>query len=224
MNDALNSRGSQTREALLKAAARIFGQAGFDAASTRGIAQAAGANQAMIAYHFGGKEGLYRAVFEAIAADMEQALSSTLNSLADQFNDVLPDSAEMRRQARQAIEQLLFVMLEHLGREDAADWGRLVVREQQDPTPAFEILYEKFMGPILKLLSRLVTLASGGAIQGEAARLRAVFLVAQILVFIYAPAAASRYLGWRSFDRPQRDTVRKQLRQMVREQFLEMAS
>ncbi|MBN9445309.1 MAG: TetR family transcriptional regulator, partial [Bosea sp.] len=47
-----------TRQALIRAGLDLFGRNGFDATSTREIAQAAGVNSAGIAYHFGGKDGL----------------------------------------------------------------------------------------------------------------------------------------------------------------------
>ncbi len=60
-----------------------------------------------------------------------------------------------------------------------------------------------------------------GRLRGDEARLRAVLLVGQILVFIYAPAATGRYFGWGSFDVEKRDAVRRQLRQVVRAQLSE---
>lgn len=45
----------------MEAAAALFAELGYDGASTRKLGQAAGANIATIAYHFGGKEGLYHA-------------------------------------------------------------------------------------------------------------------------------------------------------------------
>ena len=54
-------RGDITREAFIQAAIEIFGRDGFHAASTRAIAERAGANQALIGYHFRGKLGLYKA-------------------------------------------------------------------------------------------------------------------------------------------------------------------
>src|SRR5579862_9588675 len=47
---------------LLEAAIDVFGRHGFDGASTRMLAKAAGVNLQAIPYHFGGKEGLYLAV------------------------------------------------------------------------------------------------------------------------------------------------------------------
>ena len=51
-----------TREALLSAGTSLFAERGFDGASVDAIAQRARVNKAMISYHFGGKDGLYRAI------------------------------------------------------------------------------------------------------------------------------------------------------------------
>ena len=52
--------GSQV--SILRAAAAEFGERGYDAARVDRIAAAAGANKAMIYYHFGSKRGLYLAI------------------------------------------------------------------------------------------------------------------------------------------------------------------
>jgi AcrR family transcriptional regulator len=52
------------RDALLKAAREQFAKRDFTAASVREIAAAARVNPAMIHYHFGDKDGLYRAMLE----------------------------------------------------------------------------------------------------------------------------------------------------------------
>lgn len=52
-----------TKEKILQTALELFATQGFDATSTRQIAQKAGANLSAISYHFGSKEGLYKAVF-----------------------------------------------------------------------------------------------------------------------------------------------------------------
>ncbi len=51
------------RRKLVAAALRLFAAKGFEGASTREIAQAAGANLSAIRYYFGDKAGLYRAAF-----------------------------------------------------------------------------------------------------------------------------------------------------------------
>lgn len=52
------------RERLLDVAERRFAAQGFSGASVRDVATDAGVNQALIAYYFGSKEGLYLSVFE----------------------------------------------------------------------------------------------------------------------------------------------------------------
>ena len=51
-----------TREALMQAGSELFAARGFDGVPVEAIAERAGANKAMINYHFGGKRGLYKAI------------------------------------------------------------------------------------------------------------------------------------------------------------------
>ncbi|MDZ4861597.1 MAG: TetR family transcriptional regulator [Candidatus Hydrogenedentes bacterium] len=57
-------------EALLNAARALVARRGFDGASTRAIAEHAGANIALIPYHFGSKEGLLAKLIEGWTADL----------------------------------------------------------------------------------------------------------------------------------------------------------
>jgi AcrR family transcriptional regulator len=54
------ARRETTKGALLAAARKLFAEKGFDGVSVKEVAQATGHNAALINYHFGGKEGLYR--------------------------------------------------------------------------------------------------------------------------------------------------------------------
>ena len=55
---------AETRREILQAAQESFAAAGFAGATTRQVAARAGVNVATLHYHFGNKEGLYRAVLE----------------------------------------------------------------------------------------------------------------------------------------------------------------
>jgi AcrR family transcriptional regulator len=58
--------GTKTQDArsrLVLSALRLFAEKGFEAATTREICEAAGANISAIRYYFGDKAGLYRAAF-----------------------------------------------------------------------------------------------------------------------------------------------------------------
>jgi AcrR family transcriptional regulator len=51
----------ETRKEILRAACQAFATSGFVGATTRAVASRAGVNVATLHYHFGSKEGLYRA-------------------------------------------------------------------------------------------------------------------------------------------------------------------
>jgi len=57
-----------TRDVILDAAERVFGQSGFAGSSMREISAAADVAQALLHYHFKNKEALYREVFHRRAA------------------------------------------------------------------------------------------------------------------------------------------------------------
>ena len=57
----------ETRRDILRAAERAFAASGYSGATTRQIAGDAGVNVATLHYHFGGKEGLYRAVLADVS-------------------------------------------------------------------------------------------------------------------------------------------------------------
>lgn len=71
------------RQQLLAAARSLFAKHGYDAVSTRALAEAAQVNPAMISYYFDGKQGLY----EAMLADTFQPLVARLGALLASSGD-----------------------------------------------------------------------------------------------------------------------------------------
>ncbi len=69
-----------TRDAILEAAERIFGDEGLEGARTDAIAAAAGVNKALLYYYFRSKGGLYRAVLESYLADFNRRALEVLSS------------------------------------------------------------------------------------------------------------------------------------------------
>ena len=63
-------RSEATRQRLIDTGLTLFGRYGFDGVTTRQLATTAQVNQAAIPYHFGGKEGVYLAIAEQIAASV----------------------------------------------------------------------------------------------------------------------------------------------------------
>ncbi len=66
MSPTVRWRSHPARHQLLAAAAELFARRGYAGTTVEAVANEAGANKALISYHFGGKERLYRAVWERL--------------------------------------------------------------------------------------------------------------------------------------------------------------
>ena len=77
------------RNALLESAIDHFGRCGFEGASTRAIAGDCGTAMSSITYHFGGKEGLYLAVADHIAAQIAEEQAPVLAALGALLRSVV---------------------------------------------------------------------------------------------------------------------------------------
>lgn len=176
------------QERLLKTAIDQFGRHGFDGASTREIARTSGTAMSSITYHFGGKEGLYLAAAEHIATQVREALGP-LRERAE----AVAGSAE-----REEAIDLLLAMLDGFARmmlrPESEAWSRFIVREQQQPTEAFERLYEGAMKAVIETFVSLLTRARVDLDEIEC-RATAVMLFGQALVLRVGRASVCRALG-----------------------------
>ena len=68
------TRGDETRQRIIDAAVKLFGEHGFAGASTRDIATAAGVNAPALQYYFENKEGVYREIGRASCRERVFAL------------------------------------------------------------------------------------------------------------------------------------------------------
>jgi len=180
------------QQRLLEIAIREFGAKGLEGASTRGIASAAGTAMSSITYHYGGKEGLYLATADYIASQMEDVADGIALR-----PDELPDDPAA---ARQAIHFILSRLLAKLSGERSAEWALFIVREQMNPTEAFDRIYAGPMGRMAKALVELVCVATG-ARDRQAARLAVITLFGQVLVIRAARATCARVIE-RDLDDP----------------------
>lgn len=73
-------RSAATRTALLDAALAEFAAHGFEGASTRSIAAAAGTHQPQINYHFESKDELWRAAVDHLFAQLDAAVGRHLRA------------------------------------------------------------------------------------------------------------------------------------------------
>lgn len=98
-----------TREALLNAAAELFAEHGFEGATVEKISRKAGANRALISYHFQGKRKLYQTLVAEALSQMGARIDEVRNSGAPperRLGDLIACFQEMARR-RPAFPKLM---------------------------------------------------------------------------------------------------------------------
>lgn len=78
----------ETRAALLDAGQKQFCERGFTAASVHDIAREAGVNVSLISYHFGNKEGLFKACLERVGTDRLSVAQRVLAQKPESIDEV----------------------------------------------------------------------------------------------------------------------------------------
>jgi AcrR family transcriptional regulator len=199
---ARGGRAAETRSQLLDAALDVFGRLGYEGASTREIAKAANANLAAIVYHFGGKEGLHLAVAEHIVQSIGAKLGPTIAAISAPEAGASPATA--RAMLHRLIETFADVIL---GSAEAERWARFIVREQMQPTAAFDVIY-RFLGNAVTNASRLFAVALNRPDDAEL-RVRVFTFMGQVLVFRVAQAVVLRRLEWRAVGDSERALIKR---------------
>jgi AcrR family transcriptional regulator len=160
-----------TRERILKAAARLFAERGYEATSVRAIVGKARVNQAAVNYHFAGKEGLYRevlrAAFRAVTAHQlahaEEAKAMSREEALGEF---------VRGQLRPL-----------LARDEFSRHMRIFNWEAVQPTAVFRKLLSEEAAPFMDLAVDLVRRFMPQADQ-RTLMVAAIWLIGQCSVFI----------------------------------------
>lgn len=76
------ARSASTRLRIIEAALEAFSAHGYDGAMTRDIAEAAGVQQPLLNYHFGSKDGLWRAAVTQLFGELRASLEGELAQIA----------------------------------------------------------------------------------------------------------------------------------------------
>jgi AcrR family transcriptional regulator len=192
---------------LLDTAIDQFGRLGFEGASTRDIARASGTAMSSITYHFGGKQGLYLAAAEYIAASIR-------NLQGEATARAVAAGRESPAAAIEALATLLDGLAQMMLRPETEAWSRFIIREQQFPTEAFDLLFAKAMQPVLHAFIELIGSARPDLASREAVAL-AILLFGQAMVLRAGRAAVCRALQVEQIDEETSRLLRARLRANV---------
>jgi Transcriptional regulator len=195
-------RGDATRQVLIEAAITIFARDGYHAARTRDIAQQAGVNQALINYHFKSKQGLYLAVFEYIIGRIQARILPTKNKIQKLLTQHDWQTMNLLERKTLLVPFLLEIadgFLDLLTSEETASWAQLIIREQQQPTSAFDFIYTAFFDSIISAIVGLIQpLRDTGK---EEATMIAFTVLGQMLIWRVGRAGILRKLDWQTIGR-----------------------
>ncbi len=206
------ARGEETRGRIVTAALKLFGERGFEGASTRDIATAAGVNAPALQYYFDNKEGVYLACVEHIVARLSEYLLEVTErgeqALARHAGDEELIEVFCAIQARLA--EFMFI------ERDTADWRLFMARLQsgEGPPASFDIFQQ---GRLKKRLSA-VTSTIVGRLRGhpaddEETLIRTMTLTGQLSVFQCAPRSFLARLNWDAVDGDRLSLLKRVIRE-----------
>ena len=156
------------------AALDLFGERGLTGTTVRDIAARAKVNVAAISYHFGGKDELYRAVATTVIGSIEARVR-------DRAAPLLDNPPRDPPAALTALEDLAETMIDVIvGPPEMRRVARFIIREQMQPTFAFEILFG-VMSRLHGAATRLMALAAGLDPQAKETMLRVFLILGQVL-------------------------------------------
>ena len=184
-----------TRDRLIQAAIEIFAENGFDATTTRMLADRARVNLSAIPYYFRSKEGLYQAAVEHIADVLGARLDPFVEELAALSEKGL-DPETARPLLQEGLATMVAVMC---GDPETLPFSKIILQEQMAPTAAFDLIYPRVMERVLKSFAALIAAATGET-DARQCDLQAIMLIGQVMIFRAGRATAIRRLGMEGYN------------------------
>ncbi len=197
---------TDSKERLLEKATAVFADRGYTETSTREIARAADVNISAIAYYFGGKQGLYRAVLENIVHGVRTAVDETIESAVA----VLSDKNSTPEQAETALCGILKSLGELLYSTQLPDEAVTVfLHEYANPGEEFSTLYEGLIFPIHKIFADLIIKATAATDNAtiEEITLYTFPLFASLFSFKVRKQTVLKHVKWQDYGNKEIDKL-----------------
>jgi AcrR family transcriptional regulator len=192
-------RGAAAKQKLIEAGLKIYSEVGFQGASTRNLAAAAGVNIAAIPYYFDSKEGLYLAVIDHVVEYYQKNLGEGLDRIRLTLAGEKATKEELLALLDGYIRRMLHFMLQDKGTE-CARISKIYAREQLDPTSAFEKLYQGFIKVLRETLEDLVAAILDRDSRSSEVRLITITLIGQVTVFKTSRVSVLHKMEWDTYD------------------------
>ncbi len=188
------TRGEDTRRRLIDTAIQAFGAYGYEATSTRRLAEQAGVTLPSIQYYFGSKEGLYRAAIEHLL----QPVNERMKPVADRIMAALAGGKLRRAELLDLLGDMLDAFVATMvGGEDRDSRKRFLARAEVERSVALDPFRDSIKRYVVQPSAALVGRILDQPADDEQVMLRTIAIVGQVSVFCHL--GAQRALGWREF-------------------------
>lgn len=201
-------RGEDTRQALIQAGMKLFGEYGLEATSTRLLADKAAVNIAAIQYHFGSKEGLYQAVINHIIERISVQVGKQVAAVETALQQQSLNKTEAKSMLIQLVDDMAMVFVDST---EPKSWVQLIMREQANPTEAFDSFYDGYMKQILVVFAWLLAAITGLDSDSDVIKIRVHILLGQLLGFVVSREALLRRLGVDKLSEVQINSIHQML-------------
>jgi TetR/AcrR family transcriptional regulator, regulator of cefoperazone and chloramphenicol sensitivity len=189
------ARGEETRARIIATALRIFGELGYDQASTRQIAAEAGVNPPALQYYFHSKEGLHRACAQHIIDRVGGVLSPVVTRASEAIR------AHRAEDAVAALFHLLDALADGFAAVGSENWSRFIARGRIDGAgPAIALLREHIGSPLVDTVAQLLSVLEDKSPDDEMVRLRALAILGQVNWLHANRDHTLAMMGWSEFD------------------------
>jgi AcrR family transcriptional regulator len=189
------ARGEETRRRIIEVALRLFSERGYEGASTRDIAAAAGVNAPALQYYFDNKEGVYRACAEYIA----DAWVADVAPVVDLASRVANDADASPEQLFDAFARLLDALTDYQLLPDDAEHRRMFIAHEQmghGPGMLFELLQRSMRPEMGDVATLLIARYCGMDPNDAVLRMRIMMLFGQVMMFSLGRRSLVSKLGW----------------------------
>jgi TetR/AcrR family transcriptional regulator, regulator of cefoperazone and chloramphenicol sensitivity len=205
-------RDRDAKQRLIHAGLAIFGTYNLEGATTRQLAEHAGVNQAAIPYYFGGKEGLYVAVIQYLFSTNFAVIGPVVAALEKQLAEKKPTKEEALIQLKRLLAAIIEMVL---ARKASSTWARIIMREQMQPTPAFDQIYDRGIRRVHETVSALLAIILDKNPTDPRLILRAHMVVGQVFVFLSGRETIRRRLNLTGYS----DEEVREIKQALEEQL-----
>jgi AcrR family transcriptional regulator len=192
------ARGEETRARIITAALKMFGERGFEGASTRDIATVAGVNAPALQYYFDSKEGVYVACVEYIMGRVWNHMSGVVERAETALAEGADDEDLIRAFCAIQTHMAEFMFTAR----DAADWRLFMARLQagEGPPAAFHVIHEGMKKRMANATSTIVGRLLGRPADDEETLIRTMALMGPLTVFQCSPRSFMARMNWDVID------------------------